>query len=193
MTRLIDTLCGAHQALILGARMWPAGTALTDCRDCTDLLLAAGVVEYSHGVDEREELAIHEAGHAFTYLRDDLPVQYVTLARNDRFAAHTSFEIFHPGSLDTLTGMWAGYTATRTWLSRLGQLDAAAEVDLANSARSDAAFICSATSDPDLIGEAKERAEWVIGRHFARIERVAEALLAAGRMTGEQIDEVAWG
>jgi hypothetical protein len=186
VTRLIDTLCWPHRSVFLAARMWPAVSMCTDCSyDTADLV-------FLPGVDERKELAIHEAGHAFALMRD-LNVQYVTLANNDRFAAHTSFEVGERASLPVLTGMWAGHAAARTWLSRLGKLDPAAEIDLAQGARSDAAFICSATSDVDLINEARERADWVIARHFARIERVAEALLAdGGCLTGQQVDEAAW-
>lgn len=190
MNRLIDTLCRPHRTLILEARMWPAGPAVAECPDCS---YAGADIEFLPGMDERQELAIHEAGHAFSLVRDGLHVEYATLAVNDRFAAHTNFVADDPGSLDTLTGLWAGYMATRTWLSRLGRLDAAAEVDVAQGARSDAAFIYSATLDTGLIDEARLRAEWVVDRHFARIERVADELLTAGKLTGDQVDAAAWG
>lgn len=190
MTRLIDAMCWVHRAMVLGSGMWPAGNAVAECPACS---YASADLVFLPGVDGRQEIAIHEAGHAVTALRDGLHVQHATIASNGLLAGHTNVTVLQPGSLDVLTYLWAGSAAVRVWLSRLGILDDAAQIDVAQGARTDAMLICSATADGSLIEEARKRAEWIADRHFARIERVAEALLAAELMTGEEIDAAAWG
>jgi hypothetical protein len=184
-SRLIDLLCDRHRQLVLDARTW----ATSDCFHCAKA--DSSEVAIFPGVDSREEMAVHEAGHAYAYLRVGIQVECVDLGGNERFAAYTNAFGHDQSGLAGLTGLWAGPAATRVWLDRLGLLDDAASVDIAMSSRTDTRVVIEKARDHGLIAEACDLADRLMDRHFAAIERVADALLVRGRLSGEEIAALA--
>ena len=186
--RLIDLLCDRHRQAVLDTCMWPADFKLADCPQCSD---DNGEADIFPGVDARHEMAVHEAGHAYAYLRFGIQLECVDLGGNDRFAAYTNAYGHDQSGLAGLTGLWAGPVAVRAWLDRLGLLDDAAQVDVAMSARTDTRVIVEVAREQRLVIEARELAEQLAGRHLPSIERIADALLVHGRLSGDEIAALA--
>jgi hypothetical protein len=186
--RLIDVMCFGHRALILGNRMWPAGFDLANCPNCTDDRDEANILP---GIDPAQEMSIHEAGHAFAWLSLGVEVIDVDLGGNSRFRAYTNYRSYNLGSFPELIGLWAGAAATRNWIRRVGALTDAAEIDIAMTARSDIQLIIENCADPDAVAETRDLADRLVARHWGSIERIADALLVAGRLSGEAIAAIA--
>lgn len=172
--------------MILGAGMWPSGWNPEECQECDGV---AGFTALPD-VDERQEIAVHEAGHAFVYQWLGIEVGEVAIGGSADFAAYTMVRPHDQGSLPGLAGLWAGSVATREWLARGGRLDEAAEVDVAQAARTDARIICRSTSDLALIQEARELAERLIVRHWSTVEGLAAALADGGSLSGPRVGRV---
>jgi hypothetical protein len=186
--RLIDVLCTAHRAMILNTGLWPHGFRPDECPACGD----SRTVRILPGVGEGTELPIHEAGHTVAYLWGGVEVTEVTLKPSATLSAATSFRSFDLSSLPELTGLWAGMEAARELLRRLDRLDDAGAVDIAVGGRTDASLITGATSDLDMIAEAREVARRVVRRQWDRVSLVASALLRAETLSAADLDQVIW-
>lgn len=183
--RLIDLLCGRHRSFILDTRLWPAdcpinGTfgAYLDCRDCDNARIPG------HLFDDAEKAAVHEAGHAVMYVAAGADVEYAVLNPGQRDSGQVRFS----GSLsrdEFLTGTWGGVAATLHWADRMLMLDDAAVVDLVVCGYGDLQFALDHVSD--FGGRDADRAYEQVGRHWDAVECVADALLAAGRLSGSEI------
>lgn len=188
MTRLIDLMCDQHRDQVLSSRMWPVGWRLADCRDCTD---DQGEADIFPAVSAVMEMAVHEAGHAVAYLLNDIPVLCIDLGGNDRFAAYTNTVGHDQSAPGALSALWAGPAAVRAWLDRQGLLDAAAEVDVAQSSRSDTATVVEAAANASERLAARDRADRLVLEHLDAILRVAERLVWMGRLTGAEVGAIA--
>lgn len=186
--RLIDVLCSAHRAMILNTGLWPHGFRPDDCPACGN----DHSFQILPGIGWGPEIAIHEAGHAFAYLWGDVEVIEVTLRPTNDLAAATYFRSFHLASLPELIGLWAGMEAARELLRRLGHLDDASAVDITMGGRTDSSIITGATSDLDLITEARDIARRLVGRNWEKISRVATALVRSETLSAADLDLVLW-
>lgn len=192
--RLIDLMCERHRALILDARTWPADNppggicALRfPCPDC-----GSGEPDLLPGLSLRRETVVHEAGHAVAYLAQGATVRHAQVALHDphgyvEFAMPMEWKQGHRH----VTAVLAGQAASRHWLDGMGMLDDAALVEVVYSSQADTASLGEAGIQADSIATALVAADALVTEHWPAIERVADALLARGRLDGAEIAALA--
>lgn len=199
--RLIDLMCERHRRLVLDTRLWPAGyipgnhrPGNNSCDDCAVVgaLMPSGRMGPNlPGVDIVEEASVHEAGHAVAYLAHGVLVEFAALEPGDApgSTGHVSLDL--PGrwysTTPHLIGLWAGQAASLWWLESMRGLDDAAKIDLVATSVSDTAMLFEHAPRHQDIAVARGRADDLVRRHWSSIERVADALLARGRLTGDEI------
>lgn len=187
--RLIDFLCARHRRGILETRCWPADKCgeNTWCQNCSNgrgLLLPH--------LDSREQLAIHEAGHAVVHLLCGTVIDYAFIAEGD-IAAMTNPGGVHLNSDGyPAKALMAGAAAVERWATRCAYpLDAADLVDIACAACTDFAIAWECGLSVEDAGAALREADGDVADHWSAIGRVAEALLAVGRLSGSEIASIA--
>lgn len=194
MTRLIDIICGQCSDRILNAQVW---LPRRNCDDCAERgARHAG----SHGsnlphLDGRESAAIHEAGHVVTGLACEYTICYASLESSGRpgSTAHYSARIFayQQGSSGHAVMGLTGSVATRRWARSQGCTSDADLLEAINTGLSDVQEMYELGWSFDDLASRVPDAYTVVDMHWRAIERVAEALLSAGRLDGERVVEIA--
>ena len=198
--RLINAMCDKHRDRILSTQIWTPGFNIgdrTDCRACaevSDSLPRQMVYAVVPGTDGYEVGAFHEAGHVVVHLLHG--VESLEVEMDDdrgKGGGRVSFTAQQGwlGGTDYLAGTWAGFAASIHLIERSGLLDDAAVVDMARRAGSDMEQALGYEPDLRRHCEARERATVLVDEHWSSVERVADALLARGRLTGAEIAELA--
>lgn len=204
MTRLIDLMCHRHQHLLITGRFWPAdyipGNHQPGNNSCHDCGIIGATRPYgpihadTPGVNPTEEAAIHEAGHAVAYLTHNIHVDYASLAPGDAEGSRAHLSVLLGDSLNTTAhriGLWAGQSATLLWLDRQGLLDDAARIDVAWNAGLDSRDLWDCGVEAGVHDPARDDADRLVADRWDAIERVADMLLARGRLSGDEIAELA--
>ena len=177
--RLIDLLCERHQMLVVDTRAWPEQQG--SCQHC------------NHDDDSfvtlpdlplLRTLAVHEAGHAVVHLTQGTPVDSVELT-----GLRGSVQIGGDGT-QWLEGVLAGPGAVTMLAERHGLTAPADVVDAVWTGLFDFQMLYEQGC-----GEEIERfispADRLVAEHWRAIERVADAVLARGTLTGSEIAELA--
>lgn len=205
--RLIDHLCTLHaqQAEL----RWPVAGDLAvlfdTCGSCDQLaasLHPEGVYsirvlpDLDHRTYEHGD-AIHEAAHAVLGLAADMPLNYAEIAaRTDSMQAgprsHTKWHDYETPIEQWAAMCWSGLRAHMRWLTELGLDTRANRVDVVNMGCHDTKLVLDAARTHGLPNDIG----WTLSadlleRHWPTIERVADALLAAGRLSGDEIAALA--
>jgi hypothetical protein len=194
VTRLIDIICGRCSDRILNARAWPAPR---NCADCAGIAARHADNPGSNlgHLDGRESAAIHEAAHVVTGLACEYTICYASLEPSDRpgSGAHYVARIFNyqQGSSGHAVMGLAGSLATRRWVRSQGCTSDADMLEAINTGLSDVQEMYELGWSSDDLASRVPDAEAVVDLHWASIERVAEALLSAGRLEGDRIAELA--
>ncbi len=205
--RLIDHLCPTHVEAALDR--WPVagdfGTLLNECFSCDMIcrnLHPDGVysIRVLPDLDSRtyeQGDAIHEAAHAVLGLRADMPLDCVVIAvRTDSVQAgprsHTRWHDYSTPVEQWAAMCWAGQRAHLRWLAGKDLDTRANRVDVASIGSSDTKLVLDAAEMHGLSDDIG----WglstdLLDRHWNSIERVADALLGAGRLSGAEIADIA--
>ncbi len=186
--RLIELMCDRHVILIAATRIWPCDLAgdMSNCRDCgKDAPPGMHRITVLPAIDPRTTLAVHEAGHAVVHLAQGTPVDAAELG-DER--GHV--EIGGDGT-QWAEGTMAGAAAAKVRADRHGLTARAHLVDIAWSAREDFKILHDHGLSMVDINDALTLADDLVAIHWPAIERVADALLAAGRLSGAEVAAIA--
>lgn len=201
--RLIDHLCTSHA--IQAQSRWPIAGGLADlfdrCHQCHHIAedlhpmgtySIRSLPDFDHHTYD-QVTALHEAAHAVLGLAAGMPLNYAEIRpRTDEIDSG-------PGGcvnwgdysipIDKWAAMvWAGQRAQMRWLTASGLDTAANRVDVTNLGCDDTRRVLDAAGERNL----PESIGWdlcadLLDLHELAIERVADALLAAGRLSGDEI------
>lgn|GEM_PF-1754546 len=190
--RVRDFVCAGHRKEIAETLMWPALWGMCpDCRRAYRALPAGAAVDLlPHAGGWKRALAVHEAGHAVTYLHLGVGVNYITVLEGKNGGQGGTTSIALPPDQLVPAGLWAGFAAERRLLLP-GEPEEADLIDLASGSRHDALKLIAACSTFDEIVAARLRAAEIADRYADAIDRVAVALVEAGRLAGDQIADLA--
>jgi hypothetical protein len=196
--RLIDVLCDNHISNIVDTGIWPAGFEAYQCDDCVRVhghLPPQRVQPITPGADLPSISAHHEAGHAVVHMLYGAEVVEVmlpdTCTTDGGGTTHLSVPKRLAGSAGYLAGTWAGSEAAIHYLDQVGLLDRAARIDVANTSVGDIADIRQHVTNPLVLETTRAMAIRLVAEHWSAIERVADALLDHGRLTGDEIAQIA--
>lgn len=205
--RLIDHLCTTHA--VQAQSRWPIAGGysdlLDDCHRCRDKAadlhpLGSYSIRSLPDFDHRTYdlvTALHESAHAVLGLIAEMPLNYAEIRpRTDEIDTKPGGcvnwgEFLTP--MDEWAAMvWAGQRAQMCWLTASGLDSAANRVDVTHIGCDDTRRVLQAASGHglsddlgwDLCGDRLEQ-------YWPVIEWVADALLAAGRLTGDEIAAIA--
>lgn len=175
--RLADAMCRYHRRWTVENRMWRDSMICAEgCETVT------GVILLPH-LNLGEQLAIHEAGHAVAFLALGEGV-LEAVADLDNL----------PGSVRTVSttcdarGVLAGAAAVTRW----AQPDCDEDfVDIANGAQHDFRNMWNAGVSIETATQVLRQADDIVAALWPAIERVAEVLLTRGRLTGDEIADLA--
>lgn len=191
-------MCERHQQTVLADRIWPIGYKpgdTTTCYGCRRVEHPFAYVRPFPRFGQIENEAIHECGHVVLALAHGFIVDYVALESSGRggSTAHWSGRTTEQASLNSTEFAQvtvAGEAAVRHWLFREGEATAANLVDAAFGGLLDAEDLAAMTwgGTPQ---DALARADILVADHWPAIERVADMLLARGRLAGDEIADVA--
>lgn len=192
--RLIDLICDGCRDAILDARVWLPPSRCTEC---------ALLAERHHGesgpnlphLDGREAAAIHEAGHVVVGLACDYTIHYATLGPSGRAgsSAHYQAQIFdyQVGSSGHVVMALAGSAAGRRWVLAQGCASDADMLEVVNTGLTDVGDMFERGWVFEDVASRVPDADAVVDLHWHAIERVAAALLDHGRLTGDEIAQIA--
>lgn len=205
--RLIDHLCRDHAQQ--AESRWPiAGDlrALFDqCWEC-EHITARLHPDGSYHIRSLPTLdfrtydqltALHESAHAVLGLVARMPLNYACIEPRTAdlqigFSGCVNWGDFSIPFDEWAAMCWAGQQAQMRWLAATGRNTAANRVDVANLGWDDTRQVLESAAEHrisedtgwDLCGER-------LDQHWASIERVADALLAAARLSGAEIADLA--
>jgi hypothetical protein len=201
--RLIDLMCDRHRTLILDTRIWPpnyqAGNhnpGNNSCDDCGAVggRMPTGRATILPGVNQREQAAVHEAGHAVAYLLHGFRVQYAALEPGDAAGSDAYINVEdvpgRRGMKTRLIGLWAGQSASLRLMQHMAMVDDANTVDIVATSALDGHDILAARRSARTVLAARRRADTLIDRHWPTVRRIADALFIRGRLTGDEMAEV---
>jgi hypothetical protein len=192
VARAADVVCDHHKTVIVATRLWPADYQVCpDCRLLSNALPAGGILLLPH-LDTSRCVAVHEAGHAVTYTLLGVKVHYASMRPGDG----VSYQVGGHVSLDLApdeyvpVGLWGGTAAVRRLMLNAGTPTIEDLIDLGNNGYGDTIMLRkSGVSDVELRA-ARDRADEMAEHYWEAISRVADALLARGRLTGAEIVEL---
>jgi hypothetical protein len=200
MFRLADIMCARHKALILDTRLWPQNYTAgnhnpgnNSCENCADVGRQAptGIPTVLPHLEPVEHMAFHESGHAVVYLHLGVTVDYAALEASPDGAEGSQAHVSVDASGCSLVGLWAGTAAARRWLLTRGVSDDADLIDVINGGHLDAREIHESGFGRRDVNAARDHADGLVNQNWSAIERVAAALLIRGRLTGDEIAELA--
>ncbi|MDP9797457.1 hypothetical protein J2S43_005969 [Catenuloplanes nepalensis] len=183
-TRLIDVMCDRHRDETLTARCWPV--TQPTCSDCgpTD------DVTWFPGLDPKQELAVHEAGHAVVFQELGIPIVEAAAQPGHGLAGYTTPILEDQFAYASLVGWWAGQSATLHWLDQNGGLDEASTVDAVSVSRTDLDPLI-AHVDLNRVATARALADALAASEWPAIEAVATELAVRGRLSGDETADLA--
>lgn len=204
--RLIDHLCDRHTAAAL--TRWPVagdlGTLLDQCSACSDIAgrlhpTGSYSIRCLPTLDNRtyeHSDAIHEAAHAVLGLAAGMPLEYAMVEpRTDAIQvgarSHVRWGEYRTELTEWAAMVWAGQQAQRRWFTARGLDDDANMIDVSNQGAHDVKLILDAAAQHgvaedigwDLCGER-------LDEHWPSIERVADSLVARGRLSGAELADL---
>lgn len=188
MNRLIDFLCRTHRTIVVEGRYWPNGLIIdaNTCHSCTEQV-PPGEHQFVTlpGIDPYLTLAIHEAGHAVVHLAQGTPIDGAEMQGN-RAVVHVGGD----GSQQP-EGTLAGAAAVRMRAIRHGLGSEADVADAVWTAHQDFQLLYDCGFTYYDVENLLEPTGDLVAEHWAAIERVADRLLVRGRLTGDEIADLA--
>ncbi|MGX6604807.1 hypothetical protein ACWKSP_22165 [Micromonosporaceae bacterium Da 78-11] len=186
--RLIDLMCSLCAGRILQTGVW------TPPRNC-GICATSGAEQNLASLGARESAAVHEAGHAVAGLACEYTIGYVALESSGRpgSSAHYTAQIFdyQVGSSGHAVMALAGAAAGRRWVRDQGYTSDAYMLEVANTGLSDVTDMYALDwTHGDLANRAVDAAA-VVDQHWLAIERVAESLVVRGRLSGDEVADLA--
>jgi hypothetical protein len=204
--RLIDVLCGRHADR--AQQRWPVPGdlfALFDkCGTCNFIAYnrTGGTVAIRSlpDLDHRTyeyATCLHEASHAVIGLAARIPVNFVVVVpRTGELqtepGGQTNVGEFSVPFDQWAAMMWAGQRAQMRWLRSAGWDTPANRVDVANLGWDDTRRVLDDAAKhglPDDVGW--ELCGELLDLRWPAVERVADALLTAGRLSGDEVAAIA--
>lgn len=187
--RLIDLLCARHRSTVLDTRCWPADKCGENswCMDC----YTGHAILLPH-LNSREQLAIHEAGHAVVHLLCGTRIDHAFIESGDIANMRNPGGVHLDSESYPAKALMAGAAAVELWATRWAYpIDNADLIDIACGAVSDfdIAWKCGLTVED--AGRALREADDDVATHWSAVERVAEALLSSSRLSGAEIAAIA--
>jgi hypothetical protein len=199
MHRLMDITCAIHIGYALTQHHLPLGFTLgeeSDCGECRDALarLDGTALAFCHVSKQQRAVlnAIHEAAHAVLHVAFGHVVNFAMVADPDAAGVigNVNFDAYDT-AYNIAAASWAGHEAVLFQLDRWGALDDASRVDATYAVRGDREYMSGLGLDRGDLEACRVSAGNQVGDHWAAIERVADVLLARGRLTGDEIVEIA--
>ncbi len=184
---MIDLLCDQHLGLILETELWPrdwmrGAVCAAGCEE--------GAVPLLPQLDPGWQLAVHEASHAVCLVVTGTEIELVTLGREDLPGPGAGGVRFTSpdGSYDA-AALMAGAAAVDILIQMVQKspLADADVVDVVFGARHDFVTAYDAGLSDDDIAASSDMAWDLVTERWADITRVAEPLLARGRLTGREV------
>jgi hypothetical protein len=198
--RFIDLLCPWHRQYILETRVWPErhdpGTG-SSCRECriTAATVPEGWFRQLPGFDAREVAAIHETGHIVAVAVLGYTPGYITLEGSGRSGSTAHYTADLP--TDAVHGIGhaavvlAGEAATRRWLV-CSRADTDADLlDAVYGGKLDTEDLHTFGLSRVDVDVSLATADRLVAEHWPAVERVADMLLARGRLSGNEIADLA--
>ncbi|GAA0432568.1 hypothetical protein Aca07nite_19750 [Actinoplanes capillaceus] len=182
--RLIDILCDRHRNHIVDTQTWP--TDWLHGPICADCALATAMPLLPH-LDLREQLAIHEAGHAVAHLTIGTNIHYATVKPDDIPGAAGGVIFDVPEQGYDPVALLAGGAAVGRWAATAHPITEADIVDVVFGARSDFQGAYSEHLSARDVAAILHRADGLTAERWPEVQRVAEGLLANERLSGAEI------
>jgi hypothetical protein len=200
MHRLIEITCDSHISYALSEHHLPLGFTpgeRSDCNGCRDALsrLNGAALAFSHISKQQRSIlnAVHEAGHAVLHILFGHVVNYAMVADDPDASGvigSVNFDAYTTAYRLAIT-TWAGREAVLLQLDQWDALDDASRVDAAYAVRGDWEFLTGLGLGQLELEPSRVCAGELVAEHWPAVERVADALLARGRLTGDDITDVA--